>query len=79
VAICLLSLPSATSLITSRSRGDSVSRRTAVGQRSAKLRTEKVPQHLQDSPEAQLLRPTTCHRVYNIIHLIYRAKNYEGH
>jgi NTE family protein len=26
-----------------------------------------------------LLRPNTSHRVYNIIHLIYRAKNYEGH
>jgi NTE family protein len=40
---------------------------------------EKLPQHLQDGPEAQLLRPNTWHRVYNIIHLIYRAKNYEGH
>jgi NTE family protein len=40
---------------------------------------EKLPQHLQDSPEAQLLRPNTCHKVYNIVHLIYRAKNYEGH
>jgi NTE family protein len=40
---------------------------------------EKLPQHLQDGPEAQLLRPNTCHKVYNIVHLIYRARNYEGH
>ena len=29
--------------------------------------------------EAQLLRPVGDHRVYNIAHLIYRARNYEGH
>jgi NTE family protein len=40
---------------------------------------QKLPPHLQDSPEAQLLRPNTWHRVYNIVHLIYRARNYEGH
>jgi NTE family protein len=40
---------------------------------------EKLPQHLQDGPEAQFLRPNTWHRVYNIMHLIYSAKNYEGH
>jgi NTE family protein len=40
---------------------------------------EKLPQHLQDSPAAELLRPNTCHKVYNIAHLIYRARNYEGH
>jgi NTE family protein len=40
---------------------------------------EKLPQRLQDSPEARLLRPNICHKVYNIVHLIYRARNYEGH
>jgi NTE family protein len=47
--------------------------------RAAANLLEKLPQHLQDSPEAQLLRPNTCHKVYNIVHLIYRARNYEGH
>jgi hypothetical protein len=29
--------------------------------------------------EAQLLRPVGDHKAYNIVHLIYRARNYEGH
>jgi Patatin phospholipase len=29
--------------------------------------------------EAQLLRPVGDHKAYNIIHLIYRVRNYEGH
>jgi NTE family protein len=40
---------------------------------------EKLPEDLQNCAEAQLLRPATDHKVYNIAHLIYRAKNYEGH
>lgn len=40
---------------------------------------EKLPAHLQDSPEAELLRQEADRKVYNIVHLIYRAKNYEGH
>jgi NTE family protein len=32
-----------------------------------------------DSPEGQLLRPVGDHKVYNIVHLIYRARNFEGH
>ena len=40
---------------------------------------EKLPEELQNGPEAQLLRPAGDHKVYNIVHLIYRAKNYEGH
>ena len=39
---------------------------------------EKLPKHLQNGPEARLLRPVGDHKVYNIVHLIYRAKNYEG-
>src|SRR5207249_1830874 len=38
---------------------------------------EKLPKDLQNSPEAQLLRPAGGHKVYNIVHLIYRARNYE--
>jgi NTE family protein len=40
---------------------------------------EKLPEDLRNGPEAQLLRPVRDHKVYNIVHLIYRAKNYEGH
>jgi len=40
---------------------------------------EKLPDGLRDSPEAQLLQPVGNHKVYNIVHLIYHAKNYEGH
>jgi NTE family protein len=40
---------------------------------------EKLPDELKNSPEAQFLRPVVDHKVYNIVHLIYRARNYEGH
>ena len=30
-------------------------------------------------PEARLLGSVAERKVYNIVHLIYRAKNYEGH
>ena len=39
---------------------------------------EKLPEELQNGPEAQLLRPVVDHKTYNIVHLIYRARNYEG-
>jgi NTE family protein len=40
---------------------------------------EKLPEHLTNSPEAELLSTVADCKVYNIIHLIYRAKKYEGH
>jgi len=40
---------------------------------------KKLPEDLQNSSEAQLLRPAVDHKAYNIVHLIYRARNYEGH
>jgi NTE family protein len=40
---------------------------------------EKLPEDLRDSPEAKLLSTATDRKVHNIIHLIYHAKNYEGH
>jgi NTE family protein len=40
---------------------------------------EKLPEDLRDSPEARLLNSAAERKVYNIVHLIYRAKNYEGH
>jgi NTE family protein len=40
---------------------------------------ERLPEHLKNTPEARLLSSVAEHKVYNIVHLIYRAKNYEGH
>jgi NTE family protein len=40
---------------------------------------EKLPEALRNSPEAQLLQPLGNQKIYNIVHLIYRAQNYEGH
>jgi NTE family protein len=40
---------------------------------------ERLPGDLRDSPEARLLSSAAERKVYNIVHLIYRAKNYEGH
>jgi NTE family protein len=39
----------------------------------------KLPEDLKNSPEAKLLGGATDRTVYNIIHLIYRPKTYEGH
>lgn len=38
----------------------------------------KLPDDLRGSPELAFLRPLACPRVYNLVHLIYRAKRYEG-
>ena len=40
---------------------------------------DKLPEDLQSGPEAQLLRTVADRKVYNIVHLIYRAPSYEGH
>jgi NTE family protein len=39
---------------------------------------EKLPAEFKDSPEVDVLRPVARHRVYNLVQLIYRSKNYEG-
>lgn len=39
----------------------------------------KLPEDLKSSPEARLLCSAADRTVYNIVHLIYRAKSYEGH
>lgn len=39
---------------------------------------EKLPETLRNGSEAQLLQPLGDHKVYNIVHLIYCAKTYEG-
>jgi NTE family protein len=40
---------------------------------------EKLPEDLKRGPEAQLLGSVADRAVYNIVHLIYRAKAYESH
>jgi NTE family protein len=39
---------------------------------------EKLPDHLRHGPEATLLQNVAHRKAYNIVQLIYRAKNYEG-
>jgi NTE family protein len=40
---------------------------------------EQLPDGLKSSADAKLLGTIADRKVYNIIHLIYRAKSYEGH
>ncbi len=40
---------------------------------------DKLPEELRNSPEAKLLGGAAGRAVYNIVHLIYRARTYEGH
>jgi len=40
---------------------------------------EKLPDDLKASEEAKMLRSVADHKLYNIVHLIYRSKHYEGH
>jgi NTE family protein len=40
---------------------------------------EKLPEELRNTPEARLLGTAAERKVYNLVQLIYRAKNYEGH
>jgi NTE family protein len=39
---------------------------------------DKLPEELRNTPEAQFLQPIADRKVYNLVHLIYRAKSYEG-
>src|SRR5260221_619594 len=39
---------------------------------------ESLPDGLKDEPSAKLLGSIADRKVYNMVHLIYRAKNYEG-
>jgi len=40
---------------------------------------ERLPDELKNSPEAKLIGTVADRKVFNIIQLIYRARNYEGH
>ena len=39
---------------------------------------ERLPDDLRNSDEAKFLQPLADHKVFNIVHLIYRTKHYEG-
>jgi NTE family protein len=39
---------------------------------------EKLPEDLKNTPEVEALNPVADHKVYNLIQLIYRSKQYEG-
>jgi NTE family protein len=49
-----------------------------MARRTAAKVLEKLPKDLLQSPEAGMLAELADEKVYNIIQLIYRAKNYEG-
>lgn len=38
-----------------------------------------LPDELKSAPEYELLHSLADHKVYNIVHMIYRAKHHEGH
>ncbi|MGO4704318.1 DUF3734 domain-containing protein [Microvirga sp. 2MCAF38] len=40
---------------------------------------EKLPPEIAESEEANILRPAADRKVYNIVHLIYRSRQYEKH
>lgn len=40
---------------------------------------ERMPAELKDTKEAKLLHAASSKEVYNIVHLIYRARDYEGY
>jgi NTE family protein len=46
--------------------------------RAAAKLLSQLPKDLQQSPEAEMLASMADEKVYNIVHLIYRARSYEG-
>jgi NTE family protein len=46
--------------------------------RAARKLLAQIPEELRQKPEAKMLEREADDKVYNIIHLIYRSKNYEG-
>jgi NTE family protein len=60
-----------------RASTDSFRKMQALRRAAAKL-LDEMPKELRQSAEAELLAQEADHKVYNIIHLIYHARNYEG-
>jgi NTE family protein len=61
-----------------RANTDQCKRMQQVRWALAKL-LPKLPDNLRDNEEVKILNAAACHKVYSIVQLIYRAKNYEGH
>ena len=40
---------------------------------------DKLPKAARNDPEVQAIADLACHRAYNVIHLIYQSKAFEGH
>jgi NTE family protein len=53
--------------------------RTQKLRRAAAALLEKLPAELKVAPEAELLGTVADRKVFNLVHLIYRAMNYEGY
>jgi NTE family protein len=60
-----------------RAGTDQFRRMQALRRAAAKL-LDEMPKELRQSAEAELLAQEADHKVYNVIHLIYHARNYEG-
>ena len=48
-------------------------------QRALAALLRRLPSDFQEDDDLEILRSVASDKVYNIIHLIYRARNYEGH
>jgi NTE family protein len=48
-------------------------------QRALAALLERLPPNFMDNDDLKILKPVASDKVYNIIQLIYRARNYEGH
>lgn len=40
---------------------------------------EKLPKAARNDPDVKAIADLACHRTYNIVHLIYQSKAFEGH
>jgi len=60
-----------------RAGTDQFRRMQALRRAAAKL-LDEMPEELRQSAEAELLAQEADHKVYNVIHLIYHARKYEG-
>ncbi len=54
-------------------------KRTQKLRRAAAALLDQLPEDLKNTSEAKLLATAADRKVFNIVHLIYRARNYEGH
>ncbi len=48
-------------------------------QRAIAALLRRLPANLEENGDLKILKSVASDKVYNIIHLIYRARNYEGH